>query len=176
MRKKGTRRAAKQFGVSRARGSTTGVHRIYFDGACGPVNPGGIATFGWRFVAPDGRVLAYNRGEVCRGPGATNNVAEWHALLHAVRFLAERGWTGRLHIYGDSLMVIRQLNGRWRCNREGLRRCRDECRQLLTGIAWQAIWIPREENAETDALTRQVVPGSAGPPAHPGGKGAAVGS
>jgi ribonuclease HI len=154
MRKKGKRRAAKQFGVARARGSTPGVHRIYFDGACGPSNPGGVATFGWRFVAPDGRVLAADQGEVCRGEGATNNIAEWHALLYALRFLAGRNWQGRLRIYGDSQLVIKQLTGRWKCRKEALRQCRDTCLGLLSGMDWRANWIPREANGEADALSR----------------------
>jgi ribonuclease HI len=90
-------------GAHRHERGTAGVHRLYFDGACGPVNPGSVATFGWRFVAPDGRLLASDSGEVCRGPEATNNLAEWHALLEALRFLAGRGWRGRLLIHGDSL-------------------------------------------------------------------------
>src|SRR5262245_35256101 len=172
-RKKHRGGAARRPAVGRAWGSVADVHRLYFDGACGPVNPGGIATFGWRLIDPGGRVLASEQGEVCRGAGATNNVAEWHALLRALRFLAGRDWQGTLQIHGASRLVINQLNGRWRCHKESLRRCRDDCLELLSGIAWQAIWIPREENAETDALARQVVPGSPGPPAHLGGKGAA---
>jgi ribonuclease HI len=130
------------------------LHRLYFDGACGPVNPGGVATFGWRLVAPDGRLLACDWGEVCRGPAATNNVAEWHALLQALRFLAECGWRGKLQIYGDSRLVLNQLNGRWKCHKEELRRCRDACLALLAGVRWRASWVPREENAEADALAR----------------------
>jgi ribonuclease HI len=130
------------------------VHRIYFDGACEPVNPGGVATFGWRLVAPGGRLVASDWGEVCRGPGATNNVAEWHALWRALQFLAEQGWRGRLQIYGDSQLVLNQLTGRWKCHKEYLWRCRDGCLVLLAGIDWRATWIPREENGEADALSR----------------------
>jgi ribonuclease HI len=137
------------------------------------VNPGGTATFGWTFIGPDGQVLASDQGEICRGPGATNNVAEWHALLRALRFLADRDWRGRLQIHGDSQLVIHQLTGRWRCRKEELRRCRDVCRELLRGMDWRAEWVPREENWEADALARQVVPRLASRPARLGAKGAA---
>jgi ribonuclease HI len=130
------------------------ARRVFFDGACGPVNPGGGATFGWRLVGPDGRMLASGRGEVCRGPGATNNLAEWHALLRAIRSLAGCGWRGRLRICGDFRLVINQLTGRWKCHKKELRRCRDECLGLLAGFAWEAFWVPREENREADALSR----------------------
>jgi ribonuclease HI len=128
--------------------------RIEFDGACGPVNPGGVATYGWRLLGPGDRVLAVDSGEVCRGPGATNNVAEWQALVFALRHLAGQGWKGTLQIRGDSLLVINQLNGRWRCRKEHLRPYRDECLRLLAGIHWVAVWVPREENRGADALSR----------------------
>lgn len=37
-------------------------------------NPGGIAGFGWRLCDMDGAQLKSDHGEVCRGPGATNNI------------------------------------------------------------------------------------------------------
>jgi ribonuclease HI len=139
------------------------------------VNPGGIATFGWTFIGPDGQVLAADQGEVCRGAGATNNIAEWHALLRALRFLAGRGWQGTLQIHGDSRLVINQLNGRWRCHKESLRRCRDACLELLRGMDWRADWVPREENGEADALARRVVPRLPGRPARLGAREAREG-
>ena len=129
--------------------------RIEFDGACGPVNPGGVATYGWRLLGPDGRVLAVNSGEVCRGPGATNNVAEWQALVFALRHLAGQGWKGTLQICGDSRLVINQLNGLWGFRKQHLRPYRDECLRLLAGIDWVAVWVPREENRGADALAKR---------------------
>jgi ribonuclease HI len=135
-------------------GDARGVHRLYFDGACGPTNPGGVATYGWRLMAPDGEELASGTGEACRGPGATNNVAEWHGLWAGLRSLAAKGWRGRLQILGDSQLVLLQLNRLWRCHKERLRQYRDQCLALLEGIEWRAVWIPREQNAEADALSR----------------------
>jgi ribonuclease HI len=164
VRKKGKGRGAGRQARGQAWGSAPDVHRVYFDGACGPVNPGGIATFGWRFVGPDGQLLASEQGEVCRGPGATNNVAEWHALWRALQFLAARGWQGQLRIYGDSRLVINQLTGRWRCHKGHLRRYRDACLNLLRRMDWRASWIPREQNEEADELSKQARPeGASGP-------------
>jgi ribonuclease HI len=158
MRKKGEGRFAGRQAGREVWCSGADAHAVFFDGACEPVNPVGVATFGWRLVGPDGQVLASGHGEVCRGPAATNNVAEWHALLRAVRFLADQGWKGSLQIHGDSPLVINQLNGRWKCHKEELRRCRDECLELLARLVWQALWVPREENAEADALSRAALP------------------
>ncbi len=115
---------------------------LEFDGSC-TVNPGGVAGFGWRLRAPDGRELAADGGEVCRGPGATCNVAEWGALLRGLRYLATRRWQGRLLVRGDSTLVIRQLRGCRRCKNPRLRLYRDACHALLVGIQWQATWVPR---------------------------------
>ena len=53
--------------------------KLYFDGSCTPKNPGGIAGYGWRLVDMDGTEVKNAQAEVCRGPGATNNIAEWRS-------------------------------------------------------------------------------------------------
>jgi ribonuclease HI len=63
-----------------------------------------------------------------------------------------------LRICGDSRLVIDQLTGRWKCRKEELRRCRDECLGLLAGITWEAVWVARVDNAEADALSRRRPP------------------
>src|SRR5262249_16826054 len=50
VRKKGKGGATRRRGGGRDWGSAADVYRLSFDGACGPVNPGGIATFGWTFI------------------------------------------------------------------------------------------------------------------------------
>jgi ribonuclease HI len=133
---------------------------IQFDGGCGPKNPGGIATFGW-LVKLDGEIIESDCGEVCRGIEATNNVAEWSALLRALRYLKTAPFDYSkmsLQIRGDSDLVIKQLVGRWKCKAEHLRGYLVECRALLASIGfayWDAAWIPRERNTEADALTNQ---------------------
>lgn len=129
---------------------------LYFDGACEPRNPGGIAAYGWRLVDETGLQLASDYGEACRGPVATNNVAEWFALTAGLRYLAESGWQGELDIRGDSQLVINQLIGKYGCNSDKLLPYYNECRQLLSDMDWQAHWIPRDENQEADSLSNQV--------------------
>ena len=43
----------------------------------------------------------------------SNNVAEYAGVLHALKCLSSCP-PGRVTIYGDSNLVINQLNGRWR--------------------------------------------------------------
>jgi Reverse transcriptase-like len=55
-------------------------------------------------------------------------------------------------------MVINQLTGRWRCHKGHLRRYRDACLNLLRRMDWRASWIPREQNAKADTLSRRPGP------------------
>lgn len=128
---------------------------LFFDGLCEPRNPGGIATYGWQLLDEQGQVIEEDNGVEARGPKATNNVAEWAALLHALR-AAVALRPERLLIHGDSQLVINQLTGSWRMNAVHLRPYLARCLELLEamGCDWQARWVPREQNAAADALSR----------------------
>jgi hypothetical protein len=47
----------------------------------------------------------------------SNNKAEYEALLHGLRLAISLG-IKRLLVYGDSLLVVRQVNKKWDCNKE----------------------------------------------------------
>lgn len=141
--------------------SISPVFRLWFDGSCEPKNPGGVATCGWLIRNPAGEVIASGKREVVRGPEATNNVAEYHALGLALRYMLDNheSFAGAaLRIHGDSRLVIEQINGKWNCNKPHLQRLRDRCLAILSELglsSWEASWIPRAENGEADALSQQ---------------------
>ena len=56
--------------------------KIYFDGACLPKNPGGIACFGVVAVSNDVRIK--EKWGVVSERGA-NNIAEWSGLIEALK-------------------------------------------------------------------------------------------
>ena len=59
---------------------------------------------------------------------------------------------------GDSMLVINQITGSWKCNKEHLQKARDRCKELITKITPQQFeleWVPREQNEEADALSRK---------------------
>jgi ribonuclease HI len=130
--------------------------KLYFDGSCMPKNPGGVARYGWSITNWEGKRLISDSGEVCRGPEATCNLAEWNALAHALRYLEEQNWTGKLEIMGDSQLVIRQITGAYKVSKDTLIPLFRECKELLEGINWTAKWIPRKQNQECDRLSRDV--------------------
>lgn len=71
-------------------------------------------------------------------PHGTNNEAEYWSLLAGLRWaLEEAGRRGlrpqafELQVVGDSLLVIRQLQGKWKARDPRMRGFRDEAMQLL---------------------------------------------
>lgn len=134
--------------------------KLFFDGSCGPKNPGGIAGFGWKIYGMDGAEIKSDHGEVCRGPGATNNIAEWAAIRNGLRFLKDQKWSGTVEIYGDSQLVINQLNGEYKVRKDTLIPYYKECVDLLKTWNWTAMWICREQNEECDKLSKYDLPSS----------------
>lgn len=127
---------------------------LYCDGLCEPRNPGGWACWGWVAVDDDGQVLAHGHGCL---PGAapehTNNVAEYHAVLAALRWAYRQNYK-HLVVCSDSQLVIHQADGRWACNAPGLQGLLARVRQAeaLLNITWA--WVPRERNETADHYSR----------------------
>lgn len=137
---------------------------INCDGLCEP-NPGGVACWAWIAYDPKGKRLREAYGTLGRGPGMTGNLAEYHAVLEALRYtrgrltmLAERGMG--VVIYTDSQLVVKQVTGEWRVNSPGLIAIRGEVVAFFewfkeAGVPLQFIWQPRELNTAADELTRK---------------------
>jgi ribonuclease HI len=127
--------------------------KLYFDGSC-TKNPGGISGFSWRLLDENNVELAEDHGEVCRGPSATNNIGEWHAVMAGLKYLEKQKWSGDLQILGDSQLVICQLTGEYRVKKETLLPYHQESKRILKNMVWLATWIPREKNEECDKRSK----------------------
>ncbi len=126
--------------------------RIHVDGASRG-NPG-EAGFGIHAASTDGRTVAELYGYLGR---ATNNVAEYQALIHALRWALGRG-SDRVEILSDSQLLVRQLEGRYRVKNPGLQPLFREASGLKARFERIAIrHVPREENREADALANRAV-------------------
>lgn len=127
----------------------------WFDGACEPVNPGGVGTYG--FVVRDGdRLVRTQHGVVpaAEGVAMTNNVAEYAALLFLAEWLRDHVAGQEVHVHGDSRIVVEQVAGRMKANAPHLRHLRDLARAALpAGV--QLVHVMRERNVEADALTHR---------------------
>jgi len=128
---------------------------VFFDGACefwcGKRNPGGLATYGW--LIHDGKqVIAKGYGEVGRGQGMTNNIAEYTALIRAMEAYSVLKLPNYPLIQGDSQLVIKQVSGEWQVKSEGLMPLVEKASKLVMGCKLQ--WIPREQNQAADDLSK----------------------
>ncbi len=126
---------------------------IYFDGLCQPVNPGGVATYGYA-IYRNGKVIKRGCRVIGEGSGMTNNFAEYTALKRALMWLNESGIKDEITIKGDSQLVISQMKGVWKVKSQTSRKFVPEIRKLLKNKRVKLIWIPREENSEADMLSR----------------------
>lgn len=137
---------------------------IFFDGACEPFNPGGIASYGF-VILRQGKTLAEGKGTVGRPgtPEATNNVAEYTALLKALEIAPAHAVHGdRIEIRGDSQLVVRQIQGQYAVNAPHLKPLQGKAalaiaNLIAAGIPVNLKWIPREENGHADRLSKEAI-------------------
>ena len=134
-------------------------YNAWFDGACGPVNPGGTATYGVMIKDQDGTVLVWEHGFVGEGSAMSNNLAEYAGVLHVLKYLRSRP-PGRVIIHGDSKLVINQLNGKWRIRKGLYLSIAMEAKELLAhlkGLGWQInfCWIPRDKTRNATRYRRR---------------------
>ncbi len=131
---------------------------LFFDGACEPTNPGGIASFGFLLVT-NGNDIASGKGVVGRGPGFTNNVAEYEGLIRGLQVVEEQcKRNDQVQVNGDSQLVIRQMTGEYQVRSPRIIPLHDRARKVRNRIRNQGVrvsmmWIPREQNWKADALS-----------------------
>lgn len=145
---------------------------VHFDGACQPPRGGGVSTYG--FVIKGGGFQYEECGLAVRpfSEHATNNVGEYVAAIHALEWLHAHGFRGRVVLFGDSQLVVRQFNGEYAVRKEHLQ----EYHRWLTTLAgrFSAVrfeWIPRAQNAHADMLSKQALAEHAAQPTNPRGGG-----
>ena len=83
------------------------------------------------------------------GIHVTSNVAEYAALIDALEWLqTERDKSAFwVEIFGDSKLVVEQVNRRWKAHKAHLTVLRDKVHLLLEGFAgWGLSWHPRKHN------------------------------
>ncbi|CAI5457571.1 unnamed protein product [Closterium sp. Yama58-4] len=129
------------------------LYRMEFDGAS-KGNPGRAGA---------GSVLWDDQGNelVCMREGVghgTCNMAEYRAFIGGLELALALGIT-RLHVQGDSMLVVMQVQKKWKVNAEMLR---EECKQaqeLVSRFKEISIrHVPRECNQLADLLSNEAVP------------------
>ena len=90
---------------------------------------------------------------------ATNNVAEYRALLKGIELAAAHG-AGDLELIGDSELVVRQVEGRYKVKNVGMKELHAEVKKALAGFdSWSIRHVRRAENADADRLVNEALDG-----------------
>ena len=116
-------------------------------------NPG-PAAIGVVISDPDGETLE----ELSERIGvATNNVAEYRALLRGVERARALGAT-EVEIVNDSELVARQLTGAYKVKHQAMKPLYAEAMGALRGFdSWRIRSVPRAQNARADELVNQAL-------------------
>jgi ribonuclease HI len=118
-------------------------------------NPG-PAAIGVVVSDADGTVL----DEVAERIGvATNNVAEYRALLRGLERAAALG-ARTVRLVNDSELIARQLTGAYKVKHPAMKPLYDEAMTALRGFdGWSIRSVPRAQNARADALVNRALDG-----------------
>jgi ribonuclease HI len=131
--------------------------RLFTDGGSRG-NPG-PAAYGYVLEAEDGTVLAAH-GEAIGV--ATNNVAEYRALLAGLERAAETG-IDELAVVSDSELLVKQMRGEYKVKNAALRELWEEAQRTarrLGTVTYEAV--RREENELADRLVNEALDQAAG--------------
>ena len=85
-----------------------------------------------------------------------NNVAEYAALLVALQYALELKATA-LHVFSDSEVVVRQMNGEYACRSPRLYSLNWVCQKLARSLQFSIAHISRQDNAEANRLANSAV-------------------
>ena len=119
-------------------------------------NPG-PAAYGYVLETEDGTVLAAH-GEAIGV--ATNNVAEYRALVEGLRKAAELQ-VDELEVVSDSELLVHQMRGDWKVKNDALRELWSEANDLerkLGKVTYTAV--RREHNELADSLLNEALDAS----------------
>jgi ribonuclease HI len=88
---------------------------------------------------------------------ATNNVAEYRALLLGIEMAKELG-ADEVEFVGDSMLIVEQVRGKWRVKQEHLRPLHTKVRDELRGLgSWSIRHVKRDENTRADDLLNEAL-------------------
>jgi ribonuclease HI len=128
---------------------------IHIDGAARG-NPGPAA---WAYVIHGDGAAPVEHAE-CLGH-ATNNVAEYTALVRALERAAALG-AKRLIVRSDSELLVKQMNGQYRVKNEQLIPLYEQAKRLARGFDLVSLGhVRREQNRRADELCNLALDGKA---------------
>jgi acyl dehydratase/ribonuclease HI len=134
-----------------------GAYTANIDGAARG-NPG-PAAYGVVVRRPDGTTHESLGKYIGR---ATNNVAEYYALIAALDYAAASG-IRRLRVYSDSQLIVNQIKGLYKVKHPDLRPLHERAKKQAAGLDTFTIqYVPREQNRDADDLANAALDSTSG--------------
>lgn len=122
-------------------------------GARGNPGPSAIGVV----VRDDSGQVVLERGE--KIGDATNNVAEYKALIAGIGLARQLG-ADRVDLIGDSELVVKQVQGKYKVKNAGIKPLHAEAKAALAGFDdWTINHVRREMNADADRLVNEALDG-----------------
>ena len=125
------------------------MHTLFFDG-CSKGNPGRAGAGAVLYDELKNEVFAES---VFAGHSATNNEAEYTGLILGLNEALKQG-TKELQVRGDSQLVIRQMQGKYKVNSPNLvplHQCATMLASKFAKIEFEHVY--RDSNKRADALS-----------------------
>lgn len=131
--------------------------KIYCDGAS-KGNPGKASLGVWATDADGDGNAGVAVFEISKPLGiATNNVAEWQSLLHALRKAKDLG-IQNVQVFMDSELVVFQVKGKYKVKKPEFKPFWEEVQSLKRGFQEFSIHhVRREQNKKADGLANQAI-------------------
>jgi len=101
----------------------------------------------------------------------TNNFAEYSALIEALKYLCVNEIAlqidGRISIYSDSELLVRQMNGEYKVKSNSIKALFNEARKILETLDREVriLSVDREQNRTADWIANRVLDGKSYRPA-----------
>jgi len=116
-------------------------------------NPGPAAA-ACVIASPEGEVLAEHTQLLGT---ATNNVAEYRALLLGLECAQELG-ASEVEVVGDSELIAKQVKGLYKVKHQAMKPLHSEAMAALERFrGWSIRTVPRARNARADALVNEAL-------------------
>ncbi len=139
--------------ISKGPPSHSEEFEVFIDGASrGNPGPAGIGI-----VIRDKRGKSLKEYKEYLGASYTNNQAEYWALVKALELIKKIG-RGIVHVFSDSELLVRQMNGVYKVRKRHLQELYQKIRVLEDSFQ-RVIYthIRREQNGEADKLANQAI-------------------
>lgn len=128
------------------------MHTGFFDGSSNP-NPGELGLGSVIFASGEHEIdwaIGYKEY-------GTNNIAEYMSAIMLLKRAIALG-IKELHCFGDSKLIVNQINGVWACSAKELKPLLHRLKTLTGQFDHiQFDWVKREGNARADELSKQGV-------------------